>query len=203
MKGFLILALTLAAVAIISGFVHHDHSKGHDHEVDGEESSTSSSGEKHHHHHGKHHHKKHHHHHHKHHHHWKCNGEAVNSNAELIKAKKECHTEFKEAKENNVENRQKGRTCKSLCAGKKIGFFDEEGQVVQTKVDELIESMIESTEAQADIKEKAVACATNTTEVFADGPSDTKCSNYKPYLKCLWMSTMEVCVKNFDPEDWE
>lgn len=45
--------------------------------------------------------------------------------------------------------------------------FDEEGQVVQTKVDELIESMIESTEAQADIKEKAVACATNTTEVFA------------------------------------
>jgi len=196
MKTILIIAFIFVAVAVISGFVHQDHSSGHDHESD------ETSGEKHHHHHhGKHHHKKHHHHHHKH--HLKCLGEPINSNAELIKAKKECRTEFKEAKENNVANREKGRTCKSLCAGKKIGFFDEEGQVVQSKVDELIESMIESTEAQAEIKEKAVVCAKNTTEVLADGPSDTKCSNYKPYFKCLFMSTMEVCVKHFDKEDWE
>jgi len=201
MKAVLIIALTLALVAIISGFVHHDHTTGHDHEV---EQPEEEGHKKHHHkhHHGKHHHKKHHHHHH-HKHHWKCNGEPVNTNAELIKAKNECHTEFKEAKENGVENRQKGRTCKSLCAGKKIGFFDEEGQVVQTKVDELIESMIESAEAQAEIKEKSIACATNSTEVLVEGPSDTKCSNYKPYFKCLFMSTMEVCVKNFDREDWE
>lgn len=44
--------------------------------------------------------------------------------------------------------------------------FDAEGEVVESKVDELIESMIESTEAQAEIKEKAAACAQNTTEVL-------------------------------------
>jgi len=127
----------------------------------------------------------------------------VNSNDELVKAKDECLSEFKVAKENDQESRQKGRACKSVCAGKKIGFFDEDGQVVASKVDELVESIIESTEAQAEIKEKAIECHSNHTHLFKDGPSDEKCTNYKPYLKCLWMSTVQTCMKDFDPEDME
>jgi len=210
MKTFITLCVVFAAFAAVSALFHPSH---HHHMHDEETSTESESneihnetgnathGHHHHHHHHKHH--KHHHHHHHHKHHWTCKDEPVKINHDLIKAKKECHHEFKEAKKNNVEDRQRGHVCKSLCAGKKMGFFDENGQVVQSKVDELIDSMIVSKEAQKEIKEKAVFCAKNNTAELEDGPSDNKCSNYKPYVKCLWMASMEVCVKNFDAEDWE
>jgi len=210
MKTFITLCVVFAAFAVVSALFHPSHH----HHMHDEETSTESSesneihnetgnathGHHHHHHHHKHH-KHHHHHHHKH--HWTCKDEPVKVNHDLIKAKKECHHEFKEAKKNNVEDRQRGHVCKSLCAGKKMGFFDENGQVVQSKVDELIDSMIESKEAQKEIKQKSVFCAKNNTAEIEDGPSDNKCTNYKPYVKCLWMASMEVCVKNFDAEDWE
>jgi len=203
MKTILVLAVAFAAVAVVSSFIHHHHHHHSSEEVSATETTEQTGGHHHKKHGGHHHHKKHggHHHHKKH--HWMCKGEAVKKNDDLIKAKKECHQEFKEAKESDVQDRQRGRVCKSLCSGKKVGFFDEEGQIVQSKVDELVESMIVNTEAQTEIKERSAECATNSSEALTGGPSDVKCSNYKPYLKCLWMSAMEVCVKNFNAEDFE
>jgi len=176
MKNLLLLFVLVAAMAFVFAEEEEGQEKRH-----------------HHHHHHQHHH---HHHHHK---DQKCRGEPVVHNNELENSFKECKKEVRKH-EDDSEGDKHGRSCFAVCALTKVGALDDKGLPDESKLKDMINAAIVNQDAREELKEEIMQCGRNATGLGTD-LSDNTCSNYNPYLHCLWLSAVEVCADPFPKED--